>query len=292
MALRSEIQGAGLGLKRELIPQLMRQHGEPQLSALQFLEIAPENWLQAGGKYAAELDWFAQRYPMVCHGLCLSLGGPDPLNIAFLKQLKQFLKDFEIPLYTEHLSYCSDLSNGYIYDLLPIPFTQEAVKYVAQRIRQTQDILEQRIAVENTSFYVAAPMSDMDEVSFINAVLIEADCDLHLDINNVYVNSVNFQFDPYAFLDQIPAERVVYGHLAGHWQAQPDLLVDTHSEAVIEPVWQLLNHAYRNLAIFPTLLERDSNIPALNEVMLEVKRIAQSQQSQLLTDANMLPEVA
>ena len=292
MALRSEIQGAGLGLKRELIAALMQQQDEPLLKSLNFVEIAPENWLQAGGKYAIELDWFAQRYPIVCHGLCLSLGGPDPLNVGFLKQVKQFLQDFEIPLYTEHLSYCSDLSNGYIYDLLPLPFTQEAVKYVAQRIRQTQEILEQRIAIENTSFYVAAPISEMDEISFINAVLTEADCDLHLDINNVYVNSVNFHFDPYRFLDQVPAKRVVYGHLAGHWQAQADLLVDTHGEAVIEPVWQLLDYAYQHLGVFPTLLERDSNIPALAEVLAEVHRVAQLQQPHLADDARQVPRVA
>ncbi|MDP8568557.1 HvfB family MNIO-type RiPP peptide maturase [Methylophilus aquaticus] len=278
MASLQEIRGAGLGLKRELIPQLKQQHGTALLEYLQFVEIAPENWIGAGGKYAVELEWFAQRYPMACHGLCLSLGGPDPLNVAFLSQLKQFLSDFEIPIYTEHLSYCSDASHGYMYDLLPIPFTEEAVHYVAQRIRQTQDILEQRIAVENTSFYVQAPISEMDEVSFINAVLSEADCNLHLDINNVYVNSVNFGFDAYAFLNQMPAERIVYGHMAGHLQVAPNLLVDTHGEAIITPVWQLLAHAYQTLGNFPTLLERDSHIPALKVVMQEVDQIHAYQQ--------------
>lgn len=283
MAILPEISGAGLGLKREWLPQLVQQQAEPLLANLQFLEIAPENWIGSGGKYATELDWLAQHYPMVCHGLCLSLGGPDPLNVGFLKQVKQFLSDFKIPLYTEHLSYCSDLSNGYIYDLLPLPFTEEAVNYVAERIRQTQDILQQRIAVENTSYYVAAPMSEMDEISFINAVLTEADCDLHLDINNVYVNSVNFSFDPYAFIANIPAERVVYGHIAGHLQVEPHLLVDTHGEAIIDPVWQLLQYAYRTLGVFPTLLERDSQLPPLATMMQEVDHIAQLQtQSQNL----------
>ncbi len=292
MAQLSDIRGAGLGLKRELLPQLMQQYGQPLLAQLQFLEIAPENWIQAGGKYAAELDWLAQHYPIACHGLCLSLGGPDPLNVSFLKQVKQFLADFEIPLYTEHLSYCSDIANGYIYDLLPIPFTAEAVKYVAQRIRQTQDILECRIAVENASFYVAAPISEMDEISFINAVLSEADCDLHLDINNVYVNSVNFGFDAYAFLEQIPAERIVYGHIAGHLQVEPDLLVDTHGEAIIDPVWQLLTYAYNKLAVFPTLLERDSHIPPLPVLMQEVDRIAILQQQAQPTRTQNVHKVA
>lgn len=291
MAHLSDIRGAGLGLKRELLPQLMQQQGQPLLSQLQFLEIAPENWIAAGGKYAVELEWLRKHYPLVCHGLCLSLGGPDPLNIPFLQQVRRFLDDFEIPLYTEHLSYCSDLSNGYTYDLLPIPLTEEAVKYVAQRIRQTQDILQRRIAVENTSFYVDAPISEMDEISFINAVLSEADCDLHLDINNVYVNSVNFGFDPYAFLDNIPAERIVYGHIAGHLRVEPTLLVDTHGEAVIDPVWQLLAYAYRTLGVFPTLLERDSQIPPLAHLMQEVDRIAHLQH-QVLAQPAVLDQVA
>lgn len=278
MAHLSDIRGAGLGLKRELLPQLRQHHGSALLDPLQFIEIAPENWMGAGGKHAVELDWLANHYPIACHGLCLSLGGPDPLNLDFLRQVKQFLTDFAIPLYTEHLSYCSDVSNGYLYDLLPIPFTEEAVHYVAQRIRQTQDVLGQRIAVENASFYVAAPISDMSEISFINAVLTEADCDLHLDINNVYVNSINFGFDPYAFVDQLPAERIVYSHIAGHLQVSPDLLVDTHGEQVISPVWALLAYAYQKIGVFATLLERDTNIPALSELMQEVQHIQRQQQ--------------
>lgn len=278
MAHLSDIHGVGLGLKRELMLPLQKHHGQPVLEHLQFVEIAPENWIDAGGKCAADLAWFAERYPIACHGLCLSLGGPDPLNVDFLHQVKRFLNDFEIPLYTEHLSYCSDIANGYIYDLLPIPFTEEAVHYVAQRIRQTQDILERKIAVENASFYAAAPVSEMNESSFINAVLSEADCNLHLDINNAYVNSVNFGFDPYAFIDQMPAGRIVYGHIAGHLQVEADLLVDTHGEPVIEPVWQLLDYAYRQLGVFPTLLERDTQIPPLAEVMQEVERIYDYQQ--------------
>lgn len=278
MAQLNDIQGAGLGLKRELIPQLKTQWQTPALHNLQFVEIAPENWINAGGKFAAELDWFAERIPIVCHGLCLSLGGTDPLNVNFLRRVKQFLADYQIPLYTEHLSYCSDAANGYIYDLLPIPFTEEAVHYVAARIRQTQDILGQRIAVENASFYVKAPISEMDEITFVNAVLTEADCDLHLDINNVYVNSVNFGFDPYDYLDKIPGEKIVYSHIAGHLQVEKNLLVDTHGETVIDPVWQLLDYAYQKFGVLPTLLERDTNIPSLAECMREVDQIAAHQQ--------------
>ena len=282
MSSIADIKGVGLGLKRELIPQIQRLFDaadipDPVITNINFVEIAPENWIGAGGKAAADLAWFVERYPIACHGLCLSLGGPDPLNTSFLKQVKQFLSANKIPLYTEHLSYCSDIQQGqagYLYDLLPIPFTEEAVKYVAKRIRQTQDILGQRIAVENTSYYAAAPISTMDEITFLNAVLTEADCLLHLDINNIYVNSVNFNFDAHGFLRQIPRERIVYSHIAGHLQVQDNVLVDTHGENIIDPVWALLAEAYQLFGTFPTLLERDTNIPPLAELMQEVNKIA------------------
>lgn len=284
MSLLSEIKGVGLGLKRELIPQIQRhfQHQTPDtlISNIHFLEIAPENWIGAGGKYENQLAWFAERYPMVCHGLCLSLGGQDPLNTQFLGQVKQFLSHYKIPLYTEHLSYCSDFYQnkpGYLYDLLPIPFTDEAVHYVADRIKQTQDILGQRIAIENASFYLKAPIATMDELTFLNAVLTEADCWLHLDINNIYVNSINFGFDAYAFLKGVPTERIVYSHVAGHYQQKPDLLIDTHGADVVDPVWELLAQAYALFGTFPTLLERDSHIPPLEILIKEVDKIAELQ---------------
>lgn len=288
------IRGSGLGLKRELIPQIQAAYGERLTASIDFLEIAPENWIAAGGKSARQLEWFVDRYPVVCHGLSLSLGGPDPLNVDFIKRVKTFLESHQIPLYTEHLSYCSD--GGYLYDLLPIPFTQEAVYYVAERIRQTQGILGRRIAVENASFYVAAPLSEMDELSFIRAVLEEADCDFHLDINNLYVNSVNFGYDPHEFLRGIPGDRIVYAHVAGHDQQAPDLIIDTHGEDVIDPVWALLEEAYALFGSFPTLLERDVNIPPLKVLMLEVDKIARLQKAgqsqQTLQQANLLQEPA
>ncbi len=276
----SKISGVGLGLKRELIPQIQALYGDSSIANINFVEIAPENWIGAGGRAAADLTWFGERYPIACHGLCLSLGGPDPLNINFLKRVKYFLSANKISLYTEHLSYCSDIQNGqagYLYDLLPIPFTEEAVKYVAQRIRQTQDILGQRIAIENTSFYAAAPISSMSEIDFLNAVLTEADCDLHLDVNNIYVNSVNFNFDAHHFLRGIPADRIVYSHVAGHFQQSKNLLIDTHGEDIIDPVWALLQDAYALFGAFPTLLERDNNIPPLPQLMIEVNKIAEFQ---------------
>jgi len=290
MSTLAGIQGVGLGLKRELIPQIQNLYQDPFISNINFVEIAPENWIGAGGKFASNLAWFVERYPIACHGLCLSLGGADPLNTTFIKQVKQFLSANKIPLYTEHLSYCSDFhagKAGYLYDLLPIPFTEEAIQYVAARIRQTQDILGQRIAIENASFYVQAPISTMDELSFIKAVLTEADCLLHLDINNIYVNSVNFGFDARAFLQGIPGERIVYAHMAGHYQQAPDLLIDTHGTDVIDPVWLLLEEAYQLFGSFPTCLERDNNIPPLPVLMREVNKIADLQKNSYLSSPSI-----
>lgn len=262
------LSGAGLGLKRELMSQLQ---AEPP-SAIDFFEVAPENWVGIGGARAKQFAWFAEHYPIVAHGLSLSLGGPDPLDEVLLQRIKGFLDQYRIPLYTEHLAYCS--AGGHLYDLLPIPATEEAVHYVAARIRRTQEILERRIAVENASYYVAAPVSDMSEIDFIRAVLEEADCDLHLDVNNIYVNSVNFGFDPHEFLRGLPGERTVYIHTAGHLQLEPDLIVDNHGDTVIDPVWDLLEEAYRLYGVAPTTLERDLNIPPLAELVPEVERIA------------------
>jgi len=283
---KSSIHGVGLGLKRELIPQIQAVYADNSIANINFVEIAPENWIDVGGKAEKQLDWFVERYPIVCHGLCLSIGGLAPLNTTFLQQVKKFLQQNNISLYTEHLSYSTDAykgQQGYLYDLLPIPFTEEAVHYVAARIRQTQDILGQRIAVENASFYVKAPISTMDELTFIKAVLTEADCLLHLDINNIYVNSVNFGFDPHAFLRGIPSERIVYAHIAGHYQQTPNLLIDTHGENVIDPVWAMLEEAYQLFGTFPTCLERDNNIPPLNLLMHEVNKITAIQNRYLGT---------
>ena len=260
--------GAGLGFRRELLPALI----DLVPDAIDFFELAPENWIDLGGRFGRDLRGFTERYPFVCHGLSLSLGGPTPLDEMLLKRIRQFMDAHGIALYTEHLSYCSD--DGHLYDLLPIPFTEEAVHYVAARIRRAQDILGRRIAIENASYYTASPIAEMDELAFIRAVLDEADCDLHLDVNNVYVNSVNHRYDPAAFLAALPTERIVYLHMAGHYREADDLIVDTHGAEVIEPVWSLLDTSYRLHGVAPTLLERDFNLPPLAELTKEVERIA------------------
>ena len=236
-----------------------------------FFEVAPENWIGIGGKMGKAFRHFTERYPFVCHGLSLSIGSPAPLDETFVQRVRRFLDEHQIRFYTEHLSYCSD--DGHLYDLMPIPFTEEAVLHVAERIRRVQDILERRIAMENISYY-AAPGQEMQEIDFINAVLTEADCDLLLDVNNIYVNSINHRYDAEDFLKALPAERVVYFHIAGHYDEADDLKVDTHGAAVIDPVWSLLEVAYQHFGVVPTLLERDFNIPPLPEVLAEIGKIA------------------
>ncbi|MGR9074196.1 MAG: HvfB family MNIO-type RiPP peptide maturase [Gammaproteobacteria bacterium] len=273
---RPQLDGAGLGLRREHMLPLMA--GVPDV--IDFFEISPENYLDLGGKRAENFRWFSERYPIVAHGLSLSIGGPDPLDEAFLLRIKRFMIEHRIRLYTEHLSYCAD--RGHLYDLLPIPFTEEAVHYVARRIRRAQDILERRIAIENASYYAESPISEMSELSFIRAVVEEADCWLHLDVNNIYVNSVNHRYDPVQFLLGLPGERIVYVHVAGHDRDGPDLVIDTHGQPVIDPVWRLLEITYEEFGVFPTLLERDFNQPPLDDLVKEVECIAHIQNKRLV----------
>jgi uncharacterized protein (UPF0276 family) len=260
------IHGAGLGLRRALLGPLQDTSASSE-GAIDFFEIAPENWIGVGGALGRTLRAFTERHAFVCHGLSLSLGGRDPLDETLLAKIRRLLDAHGIATYSEHLSYCAD--GGHLYDLMPIPFTDEAVSHVAARIRTTQDILGQRIAVENVSYY-AAPGQAMREIDFINAVLAEADCDLLLDVNNIYVNSINHRYDADAFLDALPGERVAYIHVAGHYDEAPDLKVDTHGSAVIDPVWRLLERAYARFGARPTLIERDFNFPPLAELVAEV----------------------
>jgi len=266
------VNGAGLGLRRELLPAL--ESGVPEV--IDFFEVSPENWIGIGGRLGKIFRSYTERHRFVAHGLSLSLGGPAPLDIAFLRRMKAFLDEHDFALYTEHLSFCSD--DHHYYDLYPIPFTEEAVRHVAERIRIAQDILERPIALENASYYVMPPCAEMDELTFINAVLTEADCAFHLDVNNIYVNSLNHGYDAADFLQGLCGKRVVYGHVAGHDLDQSGMIIDTHGQAACDPVWRLLELAYQTFGVFPTLLERDFNIPPLADLLVEVGQIADLQQ--------------
>lgn len=265
------VSGIGLGLRREMLDELIT--AKP--AEIDFFEVAPENWIPFGGKLQKKFQQLTEQHRFICHGLSLSIGSPEPLDVLFVKQVKQFLRQHNISLYSEHLSYCS--GNGHLYDLMPIPFTEEAVSYVARRVRQVQDILEQPLILENVSYY-AAPGQQMSETDFTRAVLQEADCQLLLDVNNIYVNSVNHGYNASDFLRAMPSERIAYYHIAGHFKEAEDLLVDTHGSAVIDPVWQLLQQAYQCHGIKPTLLERDFNIPQLSVLSEELQQIKALQQ--------------
>ncbi len=246
-------------------------------SDVDFMEIAPENWIGVGGRFGRQFHDLTERFPFVCHGLSLSIGSPAPLDVEFLKNVKTFLDDFHIPIYTEHLSYCSD-DKGHLYDLMPMPFTEEAASYVAGRVKQTQDILDRPIAMENISYY-AAPGQELEEAYFINKVLDEADCGLLLDVNNVFVNSINHRYDAEEFLLRLDLQRTQYIHIAGHFVEAEDLRVDTHGSDVIEPVWDLLLTTLQRLGPLPVLLERDFNFPPLSELLGEVSRARQLQRA-------------
>lgn len=265
------IEGVGLGLRRSMLGELA-QRGD--VLPVDFLEVAPENWMGIGGQLGRRFGQLAGRYPFVNHGLSLSIGGPAPLDREFLLSLRRFLDEHDIRYYSEHLSYCSD--EGHLYDLMPIPFTEQAVRHVAARIRDVQDALGRRIAVENVSYY-AAPGQQMREIEFLNAVLDAADCDLMLDVNNVYVNSVNHAYDALDFLRAVPADRVAYLHVAGHYVESEDLRVDTHGADVSDPVWELLDECYAHCGPRPTVLERDFNIPPLDILLQEVQKIREVQ---------------
>jgi len=261
-----ELQGAGLGLRRALLGPLRDAPDAP----IEFFEVAPENWINVGGRLGKTFRSFTERYPFICHGLSLSLGGPAPLDETLLHKIRRLLDSHGVRYYSEHLSFCSD--EGHLYDLMPIPFTGEAIEWVVARIRRTQDILGRRIAVENVSSY-ATPGQEISEIEFTKAVLDAADCDLLLDVNNVYVNSVNHRYDAAEFIKALPGERVAYIHIAGHYNEAPDLIVDSHGAAIIDPVWNLLDLAYSQFGVRPTLVERDFNIPPLAELIAELDQV-------------------
>ena len=243
-------------------------------TAVDFMEVAPENWIGVGGRFGKQFRALAQHYPILFHGLSLDVGGPDPIDVDLVRSIRDLMRELDVPLYSEHLTYCA--ADGHLYDLLPIPFTEEAVRYVAARIEQVQDIIGQPLVLENASYY-AQPHLDLSETEFINAVLDESGCELLLDVNNIYVNSINHRYDPLEFLDSLPLDRARYIHVAGHYDEAEDLKVDTHGADVIDPVWQLLAEAYKRVGPLPTLLERDFNLPPLQELLQEVGQIRQMQ---------------
>ncbi|GAB4448593.1 MAG: DUF692 domain-containing protein [Bacteroidia bacterium] len=259
----------GIGYRKDFAEEWNKK---PKALQPDFIEVAPENWINVGGKWKQLFDKKLKDYPLFAHGLSLSIGSPDELDFDFLKKIKQFLKETNARFYSEHLSF-SKCDNAHLYDLLPIPFTEDAVKHVSHRIKQVQDFLERPLVIEIVSYY--SPLAaEMKEIDFINAILNESNCLLLLDVNNVYVNSFNHHFNAKEFIQQLPKEKVAYIHMAGHLQIDDDLIIDTHGEPIIDPVYELFEFTLQWLQKpVPVLLERDFNIPEINEMQNEINQL-------------------
>lgn len=257
----------GIGLRREFVDELVQQK---QLKP-DFIELAPENWMKMGGYWKKKLRQVTEKYPVTSHGLSLSLGSPEELDYDFIKELKKFLDENNVQIFSEHLSY-TKTNNAHLYDLLPIPFREDAVKHVSKRIKEAQETLGRKIAIENVSYYTPVD-AEMDEADFLNSVVKEADCNMLLDVNNVYVNAFNHNYDAREFISRLPLDKVAYIHMAGHEKVEPDLIIDTHGEAIIDPVYQLFDYTVNQMPEVPVLLERDFNFPELEELQQEMNNL-------------------
>ncbi len=270
--------GCGVGLRVPHYPHVLEE-----FPAVDFFEIISENFMVAGGRPRANLERARERYPLVQHGVSLGIGSPTPLDWDYLRRLKELTKTTGTPWVTDHLCWTrvagaapSPGSTPHVvelHDLLPLPYTDEAVRWVAERVRAVQDYLELRVGLENTSSYMTYRASTMSEWEFVTAIAEEADCGLLLDVNNVYVSAYNHGFDPKAFLDGLPHHRVVQYHLAGH-SNKGAYILDTHSDFVIDAVWDLYRHACRLTGSVSTLVEWDDDIPAFEVVWGEAKKAA------------------
>jgi uncharacterized protein (UPF0276 family) len=260
--------GFGLGLRPDHYGEILE--GSP---AIDWLEIISENYMVPGGRPLYFLDRIRERYPMVMHGVSLSIGSVDALDMNYLRELKQLAQRVRPAWISDHL--CWTGVNGInLHDLLPLPYTDEALRHVARRVRQVQDFLGQRMLLENVSSYVSFSHSHMQEWEFLAHLAEEADCELLLDINNIYVSHINHEFDALEFLRGIPADRVRQMHLAGHTR-QGACLIDTHDQPVPQAVWDLYSTAARMFPNVSTMIERDGNIPALAELVTELDRARQ-----------------
>lgn len=256
----------GIGFRREFSDEFL----EGQIKT-DFVEVAPENWMKIGGYWKKIIDEVASKYPITCHGLSLSIGSPEEPDQNFLNDLKHFLNEYKVEIYSEHLSY-SKCDNAHLYDLLPIPFRKDAVNHIVDRIKKVQDFLGRKIAIENVSYYTPVA-AEMDEATFINEIVYAADCDLLLDVNNVYVNGFNNSYDAKQFIADMPLEKVAYIHMAGHEKVSEDLIIDTHGQSIIDPVYDLFEWTLKRMKPVPVLLERDFNIPEMAALQFEMDQL-------------------
>jgi len=257
--------GFGLGLRPRHYTAILGS--TPRVD---WFEALSENYMIPGGRPLHYLMRIRERHPVVLHGVSLSIGSADSLDRAYLKELKALAQRVQPAWISDHLCW-TGVGGRNLHDLMPLPYTQEALRHVARRVRAVQDFLGRRILLENVSSYVAYRQSAMTEWEFLAALAQEADCDLLLDVNNIYVSAFNHQFDPLDFLDGVPRERVRQIHLAGHDNCG-DLIIDTHDAPVIGPVWNLYREALRRFGPVPTMIERDDKIPPLGTLVRELDR--------------------
>lgn len=264
-----KFSGVGIGFRRDIAGALLDlERGD---FGPRFIEVAPENWVNVGGHWGKIFREAAERFPLTCHGLSLSLGSPEELDWDFLKSLKKFFRDYQVQVYSEHLSYAK-CDNAHLYDLLPIPFRWDAVEHVSERIRQVQDFLERPILIENVSYYTPV-MPEMDEATFISSIVEKSGCFLLLDVNNVFVNAFNHKYDARAFLKSLPLDRVRAIHMAGHEHRHEDLIIDTHGAPIVDPVYELFDWTIRKLEPVPVLLERDFNFNDIPQLFGEIEKL-------------------
>jgi len=272
----------GIGYRKDFSDAFL----ESSILKPDFIEVAPENWMEIGGFWKQQLKKAVERYPLFCHGLSLSVGSPEGIDIGFVKKVKQFLEDFQVSVYSEHLTF-SKVDNAHLYDLLPIPFTQDAINRVVENIKQVQDLLGRRLILENGSYYTVLK-AEMSEEDFINEIVKRSDCELLLDVNNVYVNAFNHRYNAKNFITKMPLDRVRYIHMAGHLKVNENLIIDTHGSKIIDPVYELFEFTMRKLKRdIPVLLERDFNIPELSILQAEIDALRKIKKNALKKSKNV-----
>jgi uncharacterized protein (UPF0276 family) len=258
--------GFGLGLRPPHYTQIVETRPE-----VGWFEITSENFMVPGGRPLHWLDRIRSDYPIAMHGVSLSIGSTDPLDQQHLAGLQRLQRRVQPAWISDHLCW-TGVAGGNLHDLLPLPYNEAVLAHVVDRVRRVQDRLGSRILLENVSSYVSYPSSQLTEWDFLAEVAQRADCLILLDVNNIYVSSVNHGFDPLVYLDAIPVARVGQIHLAGHQRRDDGLIVDTHDAPIAEPVWRLYQHARRRFGDVATMIERDENIPALAELLKELDR--------------------
>ncbi|WP_095081137.1 DUF692 domain-containing protein [Pseudomonas sp. Irchel s3h17] len=265
MSASTSSLGYGLGLRSAYYQQILEQS-----PAVDWFEVVSENFMVQGGKALYYLDAIAERYPLVMHGVSLSIGGPHALDPDYLQQLKALAERVRPAWISDHL--CWSRGNAHqLHDLLPLPYTEESLSYVAGRVQQVQDVLQRPLVLENVSSYVRAAGDEFSEWEFLAALSAVSGCELLLDVNNVYVSSRNHGFDAWTFIEALPAHRIRQLHLAGH-QDYGDYVIDTHDHPVSDPVWALYQRTLDHLGPVATLLERDDHFPPFEELLAELQK--------------------